>query len=326
MITFFKKDSHKVFLVQSDHKLTDTENERLTWLLEGAKPLASKLLKGRFIGPRREMITPWSTNAVEISQNMGLSGIQRIEEFQSAPAEGEIAYDPMLQRVYDDLRANVFEAQTEPAPIVYIDDISAYNKSEGLALSPEEEDYLRQLAQRLGRPLTDSEVFGFSQVNSEHCRHKIFNGTFVIDGEEMPSSLFGLIKKTSKENPNDLVSAYKDNVAFVKGPKIEQFYPVNPDRPDFFEERSVKTVISLKAETHNFPTTVEPFNGAATGTGGEIRDRLGGGRASLPLAGTAVYMTSYPRLSPEMGTGHESSCMALSDSGRNPHKGFKRRF
>ncbi len=299
MITFFKKDSHKVFLVQSDHKLTDTENERLTWLLEGAKPLASKLLKGRFIGPRREMITPWSTNAVEISQNMGLSGIQRIEEFQSAPAEGEIAYDPMLQRVYDDLRANVFEAQTEPAPIVYIDDISAYNKSEGLALSPEEEDYLRQLAQRLGRPLTDSEVFGFSQVNSEHCRHKIFNGTFVIDGEEMPSSLFGLIKKTSKENPNDLVSAYKDNVAFVKGPKIEQFYPVNPDRPDFFEERSVKTVISLKAETHNFPTTVEPFNGAATGTGGEIRDRLGGGRASLPLAGTAVYMTSYPRLSPE---------------------------
>ena len=297
MITFFKKDSQKVFLVQSDHNLDPSEVVRLTWLLEGAKPLASKSLKGRFVGPRKEMITPWSTNAVEIAQNMGLCGISRIEEFNRVEAGSEPAYDPMLQRVYDDLKAAAFEAKSAPAPIVYIDDISAYNKSEGLALSADEENYLRVLSSRLGRPLTDSEVFGFSQVNSEHCRHKIFNGTFVIDGEEMPSSLFGMIKKTSKENPNGLVSAYKDNVAFVKGPKIEQFYPVNPDRPDYFEERPVQTVISLKAETHNFPTTVEPFNGAATGTGGEIRDRLGGGRASLPLAGTAVYMTSYPRLS-----------------------------
>lgn len=300
MITFFKKDSRTVFLVQSKHELSVQDNERLSWLLQGAQPLSSKMLKGRFVGPRKEMITPWSTNAVEIAQNMGLGGIERIEEFNRVPADGEPQYDPMLQRVYDDLKASVFEIKDAPAGIVYIDDISAYNKSEGLALSPDEEDYLRKLSERLGRPLTDSEVFGFSQVNSEHCRHKIFNGTFVIDGEEMPSSLFGLIKKTSKENPNGLVSAYRDNVAFVKGPQIDQFYPVNPDRPDYFEERPVKTVISLKAETHNFPTTVEPFNGAATGSGGEIRDRLGGGRASLPLAGTAVYMTSYPRLSPDM--------------------------
>ncbi|MDE6264856.1 MAG: phosphoribosylformylglycinamidine synthase, partial [Paramuribaculum sp.] len=171
--------------------------------------------------------------------------------------------------------------------------------AEGLALSPEEEDYLRNLAENLGRPLTDSEVFGFSQVNSEHCRHKIFNGTFIIDGEEKPSSLFKLIKKTSQVNPNGLVSAYKDNVAVVKGPEIDQFYPTNPDRPDYFDVKPVRTVISLKAETHNFPTTVEPFNGAATGSGGEIRDRLGGGKASLPIAGTAVYMTSYPRMSPD---------------------------
>ena len=300
MITFFKKDSRTVFLVQSKHELSVQDNERLSWLLQGAQPLSSKMLKGRFVGPRKEMITPWSTNAVEIAQNMGLGGIERIEEFNRVPADGEPQYDPMLQRVYDDLKASVFEIKDAPAGIVYIDDISAYNKSEGLALSPDEEDYLRKLSERLGRPLTDSEVFGFSQVNSEHCRHKIFKGTFVIDGEEMPSSLFGLIKKTSKENPNGLVSAYRDNVAFVKGPQIDQFYPVNPDRPDYFEERPVKTVISLKAETHNFPTTVEPFNGAATGSGGEIRDRLGGGRASLPLAGTAVYMTSYPRLSPDM--------------------------
>ena len=299
MITFFKKGRETVYMVQTDHRLQQPEIEKLNWLLDGATAMASKKLRGTYVGPRREMITPWSTNAVEISQNMGLGGILRIEEFAAVAPDAQPVYDPMLQRVYTDLDGAVFEAQAEPEKIVYIDDISAYNAAEGLALSADEEDYLRKLSERLGRPLTDSEVFGFSQVNSEHCRHKIFNGTFVIDGEEMPSSLFGLIKKTSKENPNGLVSAYRDNVAFVKGPRISQFYPVNPDRPDYFEERPVKTVISLKAETHNFPTTVEPFNGAATGTGGEIRDRLGGGRASLPLAGTAVYMTSYPRLSPE---------------------------
>ena len=296
MITFFKKGLRQFFLVQTDHSLEPNEIERLQWLFDGARPISSKFLKGRFIGPRKEMITPWSTNAVEITQNMGLNGILRIEEFCKAGDYEEIAFDPMLQRVYNGLSAASFEKKEKPADLVYIDDIAAYNRAEGLALSADEENYLRELAERLGRPLTDCEVFGFSQVNSEHCRHKIFNGSFVIDGVEMPSTLFGLIKRTSKENPNGLVSAYRDNVAFVKGPKINQFYPVNPDRPDFFEERQIDTVISLKAETHNFPTTVEPFNGAATGTGGEIRDRLGGGRASLPLAGTAVYMTSYPRL------------------------------
>lgn len=297
MITFFKKGSKKIFLVESKSKLTVSDCDKLTWLLEGAVPLKARNVRGRFVGPRSQMITPWSTNAVEITQNMGLGGILRIEEFRRVENNSPCDYDPMLERVYDGLKASAFEEKGRPEPIVYIDDIESYNRTEGLALSKEEEEYLRQLAARLGRNLTDSEVFGFSQVNSEHCRHKIFNGTFIIDGEEMPSSLFGLIKKTSRENPNGLVSAYRDNVAFVEGPRIRQFYPVNPDRPDFFEEREVDTVISLKAETHNFPTTVEPFNGAATGTGGEIRDRLGGGRASLPLAGTAVYMTPYPRLS-----------------------------
>ena len=247
------------------------------------------------MGPRREMITPWSTNAVEITQNMGIEGISRIEEFFLSREE-EPRFDKMLQRVYDGLNSKIFTVNKTPDPIVYIDDISEYNRQEGLALSADEEQYLRELSEKLGRPLTDSEVFGFSQVNSEHCRHKIFNGTFVIDGEEKELSLFKLIKKTSQENPNRLVSAYKDNVAFVKGPKVDQFYPINPDQPDYFEVKEIDTVISLKAETHNFPTTVEPFNGASTGTGGEIRDRLGGGKASLPIAGTAVYMTSYPRM------------------------------
>ena len=298
MVVFFKKGAAKVIAVESDHRFNDEEKEKLSWLFGGATPLVSTSVKGRFIGPRKEMVTPWSTNAVEITQNMGLQGITRIEEFLLTRDE-EPRFDKMLQRLYDGLNSRVFTTSRQPEPIVYIDDIAEYNRSEGLALSPDEEQYLRDLSAKLGRPLTDSEVFGFSQVNSEHCRHKIFNGTFVIDGEEKPLSLFKLIKKTSQKNPNSLVSAYKDNVAFVKGPRIEQFYPVNPDRPDMFDVKEIDTVISLKAETHNFPTTVEPFNGAATGTGGEIRDRLGGGKASLPIAGTAVYMTSYPRMSPD---------------------------
>lgn len=299
MVVFFKKGAFSVIAVETDHRLSESEIEKLTWLFSGARHLKSTSVKGSFIGPRKEMVTPWSTNAVEITQNMGLQGITRIEQFRRG-GSNSAGYDRMLERVYPDgLNSHVFTTSRKPEPIVYIDDISAYNRSEGLALSPDEEKYLRGLAERLGRPLTDSEVFGFSQVNSEHCRHKIFNGTFIIDGAEKPMSLFKLIKKTSQVNPGEIVSAYKDNVAFLNGPRVDQFYPVNPDRPDMFTVKPVDTVISLKAETHNFPTTVEPFNGAATGTGGEIRDRLGGGRASLPIAGTAVYMTSYPRLSPE---------------------------
>ena len=298
MIDFFKSGDTTVYAVEIDHSLSEKEIQKLEWLFSGAKHLEAKEVTGTFVGPRREMITPWSTNAVEITQNMELSGISRIEEFTAMDCDNP-TYDKMLQRVYHTLNQDVFKITKTPDPIVYIEDIEKYNISEGLALNPDEITYLKQLSDKLGRPLTDSEVFGFSQVNSEHCRHKIFNGTFVIDGEEKPLSLFKLIKKTSQENPNSLVSAYKDNVAFVEGPTVEQFAPINPEKADYFETRDIETVISLKAETHNFPTTVEPFNGAATGSGGEIRDRLGGGTASLPIAGTAVYMTSYPRTAVE---------------------------
>lgn len=248
---------------------------------------------GRFVGPRKEMITPWSTNAVEITKNMGIENITRIEEFVPEKESGR--FDPMLQAKYQDLNQEIFLIDKLPAPVRSVTDIQAYSQKEGLALNPEEIQYLEAISHELERPLTDSEVFGFSQVNSEHCRHKIFNGTFIIDGKEKPDTLFQLIKKTSVEHPNLIVSAYKDNVAFIKGPRAQQFAPKSQDKADFFTTETIDTVISLKAETHNFPTTVEPFNGAATGAGGEIRDRLAGGTASIPLAGTAVYMTSYPR-------------------------------
>ena len=294
MIVFFRSEEGNVLAVQAAHPFTEDDVKKLTWLFSGARCLEETALQGTFVGPRREMITPWSTNAVEITQNLGLKGIGRIEEYFPVQSE-QPAFDPMLQRVYQGLDQDIFTVDKAPDPIVSIDDIAAYNLQEGLALSEQEIAYLESVAKKIGRPLTDSEVFGFSQVNSEHCRHKIFNGVYIIDGEEKPSSLFKLIKKTSEANPNRLVSAYKDNVAFNEGPVIEQFAPSRNDTSAYFEVKDIESVISLKAETHNFPTTVEPFNGAATGTGGEIRDRLGGGTASLPIAGTAVYMTSYPR-------------------------------
>ncbi|MBS1507850.1 MAG: phosphoribosylformylglycinamidine synthase [Bacteroidetes bacterium] len=294
MIVFFRGSGSTVYAISALHSFGNQDYEKLTWLFGGAKPLSDKELKGIFIGPRKEMVTPWSTNAVEITQTMGINGIERMEEFYEV-SDASAAHDPMLQRIYHTLDQELFTIHHTPEPILEIEDIAAYNEKEGLALSAEEVDYLKDVSWKLGRKLTDSEVFGFSQVNSEHCRHKIFNGTFVIDGKEKNTTLFQMIKKTSKENPNYLVSAYKDNVAFIKGPKVEQFAPVRQDVPDYFETKEFDSVISLKAETHNFPTTVEPFNGAATGSGGEIRDRLAGGKGSLPLAGTAVYMTSYPR-------------------------------
>ncbi len=299
MIHFFLTSAQYVYAVQSAENLTTEDVRKLEWLFSMAKLLTQPTVEGNYVGPRREMITPWSTNAVEITQNMGIRGIFRIEEFRLMPhtpsVQGGLAFDPMLERIYTGLNQEIFTINKQPDPIIYIDDISTYNMKEGLALSADEIEYLNEVSRKIGRKLTDSEVFGFSQVNSEHCRHKIFNGQYIIDGEEKELSLFKLIRKTSEENPNNLVSAYKDNVAFNLGPKIEQFAPASGDKPDFFKTTEIESVISLKAETHNFPTTVEPFNGAATGTGGEIRDRLGGGKASLPIAGTAVYMTSYPR-------------------------------
>ena len=294
MIHFFKTPTGNVLAVQADRNFSQEESSKLTWLFNQAQYLNSPQIEGVFIGPRREMITPWSTNAVEIALNLGVKDIVRIEEFTPV-ASDKAEHDPMLQRVYKTLDQKVFSIDKKPEPILYIQDIAAYNEQEGLALSPDEIEYLEKVSEKIGRDLTDSEVFGFSQVNSEHCRHKIFNGTFIIDGETKQDSLFKLIRKTSETNPNKLVSAYKDNVAFNQGPRIEQFAPASGDKADFFETRDIESVISLKAETHNFPTTVEPFNGASTGTGGEIRDRLGGGKASLPIAGTAVYMTAYTR-------------------------------
>lgn len=295
MISFFENKSNIIFAVQTTNVLSSKDISKLVWLFGEANHTETIKINQIFIGPRAAMITPWSTNAVEITQNMGIDGIIRIEEFQPFQ-DNLINFDMMLFQKYEYLHQQLFSIKIAPEPILEIDNIEAFNQSEGLALSEDEILYLNHLSQKINRKLTDSEVFGFSQVNSEHCRHKIFNGQFVIDGLVQDLSLFKMIKQTSAANPNEIISAYKDNVAFIKGPRVQQFAPKTADKPDFYQTKDFDSVISIKAETHNFPTTVEPFNGAATGAGGEIRDRLAGGQGSLPLAGTAVYMTAYSRI------------------------------
>lgn len=294
MILFFESKTKNIIAAGTSEKLPEKDIEKLIWLFGEASLLDRDKIEGIYVGPRKEMITPWSTNAVEITQNMAITGIKRIEEFHATTSK-KPHYDPMLQSLYKGLNQSIFTIDKLPDPVFFIDDIKTYNLKEGLALNDEEIAYLDKLSKSIGRKLTDSEVFGFSQVNSEHCRHKIFNGTFILSGEEKEATLFQMIKETTKSNPNKVVSAYKDNCAFVQGPVVEQFAPATQDKPDFFKIKDYESVLSLKAETHNFPTTVEPFNGAATGTGGEIRDRIAGGKGAFPIAGTVVYMTSYPR-------------------------------
>ena len=295
MVLFFKDKNELIYAVDSVEGLDSKNISKLEWLFVATYLKECKVVPKKYLGPKKTMISPWSTNAVEITQNMAVNGLKRIEVFKLLKSNSK-KFDSMLFETYNQLDQEIFKNSIIPDPLIEIEDIASYNEKEGLALSKEEIIYLKTLSKKIKRKLTDSEVFGFSQVNSEHCRHKIFNGKFIIDGKEKDLSLFKLIKKTSKLNPNEIVSAYKDNVAFVEGPNVEQFAPKNPEIPSYFEKTNFKSVISLKAETHNFPTTVEPFNGAATGSGGEIRDRLAGGKGSLPLAGTAVYMTSYPRI------------------------------
>ena len=206
MIHFFENKRKAIYALQSIAELNSNDIEKLNWLFGDSIKINEQILPGVFVGPRATMITPWSTNAVEITQNMGIKGIIRIEEFWQIN-ELFTDFDPMLSQKYQSLNQDIFTINIKPEPILEISDIAAYNTADGLALSDEEVDYLDNLSKKIGRKLTDSEIFAFSQANSEHCRHKIFNGTFVINGESKQTSLFKLIKKTSEQNPNDIVSA-----------------------------------------------------------------------------------------------------------------------
>ena len=186
MLYFFKTNSANIIAVETTNQLTKNEIKKLRWLFDNATHIVTPKIKGVFIGSRKEMITSWSTNAVEITQNIGISGIVRIEEYIPTK-EIKPQFDTMLLSLYKNLNDKIFTINKKNDPIFFIDDIAKYNLSEGLALSNDEIEYLKQLSKKIERKLTDSEIFGFSQINSEHCRHKIFNGKFIIDGKEMNS-------------------------------------------------------------------------------------------------------------------------------------------
>ena len=186
MICFFGDPNKHIYVVQKELPVAEEDQQKLQWLFGEYRLLRKSFIQADLIGPRISMITPWSTNAVEICHNMGLNDIIRIEQFW---AKDNIVFDPMIHQRFKELDQHIYDNKKEPEDILDIDDIASYNQQEGLSLSEDEVAYLEDLATRLKRPLTDSEVFGFSQVNSEHCRHKIFNGKFIIDGKVKKLSL-----------------------------------------------------------------------------------------------------------------------------------------
>ena len=202
MILFFGDPKLKVFAVKITKELSSEDIKKLSWVLNSVY-LESTEISEKFIGPKSLMISPWSTNAVEITKNMGLKNINRIEEFTYHKKSEK--FDKMVNEEYPNLNQKIFDNNISPEKIYFIDSISDYNDEQGLALDDFEISYLENLSKKIGRKLSDSEVYGFSQVNSEHCRHKIFNGKFIIDGVEKNESLFELIKLTSKKNKNFII-------------------------------------------------------------------------------------------------------------------------
>jgi phosphoribosylformylglycinamidine synthase len=263
--------------------------------------------------PRLGTISPWSTKATDIAQHCGLSGVQRIErgvvfyltsKSGKQPGKAELAavlpllHDRMTETVLTDLAGaaeKIFQ-QGKPQPLETVNVLKGgakalekANKEMGLALSPDEIEYLVENFKKLQRNPTDVELMMFAQANSEHCRHKIFNADWVIDGEQQDMSLFGMIRNTHKISPKGTVVAYSDNSSVIEGARIERFYPRADGAYAFSEEL---THILMKVETHNHPTAIAPFAGAATGSGGEIRDEGATGSGSKPKAGLSGFSVS----------------------------------
>jgi phosphoribosylformylglycinamidine synthase len=294
------------YLADVDDKITDAEIAQLLKLLSGSRAIPH-FPEGRhfWVLPRIGTISPWSSKATDIAKICELTSVKRLERgtcYTIPEAKNKdlflALHDPLTESILEneaDL-ALVFSSNA-PEPLITIDIlnigrdalIEANNKM-GLALSSAETDYLFSVFTDLGRNPSDAELMMFSQVNSEHCRHKIFNASWKIDGKEMPHTLFGMIKNTYKKNPNQVLSAYSDNAAVIKGPTGERL-GIHPDQHHYeFISEPIHTV--LKVETHNHPTAISPFAGAATGNGGEIRDEAATGRGGVPKAGLCGFSVS----------------------------------
>ncbi|MGU3413856.1 phosphoribosylformylglycinamidine synthase [Enterobacteriaceae bacterium C34A] len=305
-----------VHFAELNAPLSEEEHTRLAKLLQYGPSLSSHTPAGKLllVTPRPGTISPWSSKATDIAHNCGLAQIERLErgvayyveastlnEAQWSQVAAEL-HDRMMETVYDALQdaENLF-AHHQPAPVASVDvqgqgrqALEEANQRLGLALAEDEIDYLFDAFTKLNRNPNDIELYMFAQANSEHCRHKIFNADWVIDGEQQPKSLFKMIKNTFEKTPDHVLSAYKDNAAVMEGSDVGRFYADRDAlRYDFHQE---PTHILMKVETHNHPTAISPWPGAATGSGGEIRDEGATGRGAKPKAGLVGFSVSNLRI------------------------------
>jgi len=296
--------------------LTADEQSRLQRLLKYGPSLAEHAPQGRLllVTPRPGTISPWSSKATDIAHNCGLPQVRRLERglafYVQAPQLteaqwqmlGTLLHDRMMETVYSDLaQAEQLFAHHTPQPVKSVDLLGEgrqalvqANISLGLALADDEIDYLVAAFTALGRNPNDIELYMFAQANSEHCRHKIFNADWIIDGEKQPKSLFKMIKNTMEQTPDFVLSAYKDNAAVMEGSEVGRFFADAGESEYRWHQEAAH--ILMKVETHNHPTAISPWPGAATGSGGEIRDEGATGRGSKPKAGLAGFSVSNLRI------------------------------
>ncbi|MEY3201110.1 MAG: Phosphoribosylformylglycinamidine synthase, partial [Pseudomonadota bacterium] len=302
------------YFIESASPVSENDRARLAALLGAtpgaARPTGEMLL----ITPRLGTISPWASKATDIARQCGLPGIHRIERGVAYELDLRGALDDdtrarLLPLLHDRMTESVLRGldeadalflQVPPKPLASIDVLSggrealvAANVALGLALSEDEIDYLLEAYRRAERNPTDVELMMFAQANSEHCRHKIFNASWVIDGVAQPHSLFGMVRETEKANPQGTVVAYSDNASIIEGASVKRFYP---GKDGVYAARESLTHILAKVETHNHPTAISPFPGAATGSGGEIRDEGATGRGSKPKAGLCGFSVSNLRI------------------------------
>ena len=299
------------YFVASDAPLSDADVLQLKALLSAERVNPPNAEQSLFlITPRIGTISPWSSKATNIAHNCGLTHIERIERGMAVHLSGSLKtderaawatllHDRMTESVLPSFQAaeQLFAQHDNPscASVDILgggkDALLAANAEMGLALSPDEVDYLLENYRALNRNPTDVELMMFAQANSEHCRHKIFNADFVLNGEKQPKSLFRLIRDTHEASPSGTIVAYKDNSSIIEGATIARFYP-SAARNQAYEFHNENTHILMKVETHNHPTAIAPFAGAATGAGGEIRDEGATGRGARPKAGLTGYTVS----------------------------------
>jgi phosphoribosylformylglycinamidine synthase len=309
--------SSYLHVVESKEQLSSKDQNSLNQILTYGEDIKEVLVPENtiFIGPRIGTISPWSSRASDIIQNCGID-ILRIERLKTISfitrsgkslsqnekkGLGQLFYDRMTESIFldqDDINKLFIHHMPKPLNHININDkgiseLQSFNKSEGLALSNDEIDYLFKYFSSENRNPSDAELMMFAQANSEHCRHKIFNASWVIDGKEQSESLFSMIRNTHKISPKKTIVAYSDNSSIIEGSMIKRFYP---DINGLYLDNSELTHYLMKVETHNHPTAISPFSGAATGAGGEIRDEGATGRGSKPKAGLAGFSVSNLRI------------------------------